>query len=389
MKINQVFEETLGVHLKNPRWSWGAVDPVSNRVFLRVWEDQIQPDGDGERVQIYWKKPRTNSPGLAERLEHLEAIKNGAPGIGIVATAVETNPSGARQIASFHESPLLQLGGFSEDDIGIYARITGRIPTSELARALTLTSEAKAILQLLVDRIREGRFLPDDEASFMGYGEVHKNLGLRKVGPHWGNSLLRQGLADLAKWLHQNRLPAITGLIVDQTNFRPGNGYFEVNGRPLGDREWWAGQVRQAIAFDWSPYANDDATPTRDELASYARAVVEGTVNTVSVEVRSRCEALRKRARQYYRGSDGKRRCEVCGWHKPKDGRISGDIVELHHIRPLAKLPSDGLRLELREAIESLVPLCPCCHRIAHSGINGRSFTIEELKAIIPNRPTA
>jgi hypothetical protein len=387
MNINKFSQDSLGVHLRNPRWSWGAVDPVSDRVFLRVWEDQTQPDGDGEKVQVYWKKRRTNSPGYAEGLKHLEAIRNGAQGIGIVTKAVDPISTGARQIASFQDSPLLQLGAFSEDDNGIYARITARIPTSDLARSRTLTAEAKAILQLLVNRIREGRFLPDDEKSFMGYGEAHNDLGLERRGPHWGNSLRMQGLANLAEWLHQNRLPEITGLIVDQTSFQPGNGYFEVNGRPLDDRAWWAEQIRQAIAFDWSTYVDDDTTPTVDELVSYTRAVVEGTVNSIAVEVRSRCEALRKRARQYYRSPDGKLRCEICEWHKP-DNRISGDIVELHHIRPLAELPSDGVRLELRKAIESLVPLCPCGHRIAHSRIGGRSFTLDELRSIIPKYPT-
>ncbi len=145
--------------------------------------------------------------------------------------------------------------------------------------------------------------------------------------------------------------------------------------------------MRKAIAFDWSPYVEDDTTPSLDELARFTQAVIEGTLNTMQTEVRSRCEALRKRARQYYRSSDGKLRCEVCGWYKP-DNRISGDIVELHHIRQLAKLPSNGLRLTMREAVQSLAPLCPCCHRISHSRIGGCSFTLDELKAIIPKYPT-
>src|ERR1035437_1896674 len=33
----------------------------------------------------------------------------------------------------------------------------------------------------------------------------------------------------------------------------------------------------------------------------------------------------------------------------------------------LTWLPDHGLSLTMREAIESLVPLCPCCHRIAHA----------------------
>src|ERR1022692_3405481 len=218
-----------------------------------------------------------------------------------------------------------------------------------------LTIEAKAILQLLVNHIREGRFLPSDEKTFLGYKEAHDALRLERKGPHWGNSLRGQGLEDLAKWLHQNGFPAVTGLIVDQKDFQPGEGYFKVNNQPLNNREWWAEQIKKGIAFDWSPYVNDDVAPTVDEIASIERAVQEGTINTISIEARSRSEALSRRARQYYRGADGKLRCEICEWHKP-DNRISGDIVELHHMRPLANLPSAGIRLTMREAIESLVP---------------------------------
>lgn len=388
MNINRFFQETLGVTLKNPRWSWGAVDAEANRVFLRVWEDQVQAGQKGEKVQVYWKERRTSSPGYDERLEQLEAIKKGAQGIGVIARAADPNTTGAREIASYQESPLLVLGEFSEDENGIYARIIDRVPTSKVARSRELTAEAKNILQLLVNLIREGRFLPKDEQSFMGYREVHDALGLAKQGPHWGNSLRFQGLADLAVWLRLNELPAATGLIVDQSSFEPGDGYYEVNGRPANDRAWWVEQVRQAIAYDWSPYVDDDTTPSVADLMAYSSAVIEGTLNTVSVEVRSRCEALRRRAKQYYRDVDGKLRCEICGWHKP-DNRISGDIVELHHMRPLGKLPTDGMKLTMREAVESLVPLCPCCHRIAHSRIGGRSFTLDELRGIIPKHPTA
>jgi predicted HNH restriction endonuclease len=81
-------------------------------------------------------------------------------------------------------------------------------------------------------------------------------------------------------------------------------------------------------------------------------------------------------------------RCEVCGWFK-SDNRISGDIVELHHMRPLAEAPDQGRRLSLAEAIRSLVPLCPTCHRIAHSRLGGGDFTLERLKEIIPEYAVA
>jgi predicted HNH restriction endonuclease len=127
----------------------------------------------------------------------------------------------------------------------------------------------------------------------------------------------------------------------------------------------------------------DDPLPTAADIFEFTEAVNEGKLNTVSVEVRQRCEALRKRAKQYYRQSDGKLLCEVCDWTKP-DNRISGDIIELHHRRALADLPPEGTKLTMKEAIESLAPLCPTCHRIAHSRIGGGSFSADELKTIIP-----
>lgn len=151
MSINKFFQETLGANLRNPRWSWGAIDPASNRVFLRVWKDQIRPDEGGEKVQIYWKNSRRNSPGRTERREHLVAVKNGAQGIGVVCIARDPLTDGkTRQIAEFEKGSLLQLGDFTEDSAGIYAHITARISVDELARLQTahstLTKDLRTIL---------------------------------------------------------------------------------------------------------------------------------------------------------------------------------------------------------------------------------------------------
>ncbi len=150
MRINQFFQETLGANLKNPRWSWGAIDPITNRVFLRLWNDQIDHDGNGKRVQVYWKNPARNSNGFAERLEHINAIKSGAQGIGIVCQAVNTSPDGARTIKDFQRSPLLILDGFTEDDNYIYAYIKTNISIDKLSRSRTsqstLTKDLKTIL---------------------------------------------------------------------------------------------------------------------------------------------------------------------------------------------------------------------------------------------------
>lgn len=132
MGINRFFEDILGARRNHPVQSWGAINPDSKHVFLTVWQDQIKSDGSGERVQIYNKKSVSKSFGRPERLEHLEAIKNGAQGFGVVCIARDPHTATSRNIAYFETSPLLQLGDFTEDENHIYAHIVGRIPTNTL-----------------------------------------------------------------------------------------------------------------------------------------------------------------------------------------------------------------------------------------------------------------
>ena len=54
MKIHSFYTDVLGANLKNVRWSWGAVDPITNRIFLRVWADRIAE----------WSRTRCGSVGL-------------------------------------------------------------------------------------------------------------------------------------------------------------------------------------------------------------------------------------------------------------------------------------------------------------------------------------
>lgn len=61
MSISQFFQKTLGANLKNSRWSWGARNALTNQVFLRVWEDEIQPTADGERVMVLRGLPKHKS----------------------------------------------------------------------------------------------------------------------------------------------------------------------------------------------------------------------------------------------------------------------------------------------------------------------------------------
>src|SRR5262245_30241682 len=116
MSIGHFFQDTLGANLKNARWSWGALNPLTNRVFLRVWQDEIQSSADGERVLVLRKVPRRKSNGYSERVNQLVLIRNGAEGIGVVCKAVDPKTSDVRIISEFDKHTLLRLGELIDEN---------------------------------------------------------------------------------------------------------------------------------------------------------------------------------------------------------------------------------------------------------------------------------
>ncbi len=134
MKQNQrdFFEKKLGAALKNPQWSWGAFDPTSNRVFLRLWKNQKKRSNDsGERILILGNDWDRRAHGYPERLQHIEAIENGAQAIGILCEPKILKDE-TWHIKDYDDKILLRLGKVSREDDEIYAHIIGRIPISEL-----------------------------------------------------------------------------------------------------------------------------------------------------------------------------------------------------------------------------------------------------------------
>jgi hypothetical protein len=70
----------------------------------------------------------------------------------------------------------------------------------------------------------------------------------------------------------------------------------------------------------------------------------------------ARSQALRKMALKIHGSS-----CAACGLNfRSKYKDIARDCIELHHVVPV----SSGVR---KSTIKDLVPLCPNCHRVAHT----------------------
>ena len=131
MKINRFYTDILGVKLRNARWSWGAINHMTNCVFLSVWEYYIECMLDGERILVGHEKPRQHLHGYNERLMHLSLMREGATGFGVVCTPVDTEAA-SWKIKSFDKGTLLQLGSLTEENGRTYAHIDARVPVEYL-----------------------------------------------------------------------------------------------------------------------------------------------------------------------------------------------------------------------------------------------------------------
>jgi len=186
MNINRFFTDILGAHPKNPRWSWGAADPMTNRVFLRVWQDNIETLKGGERVLVASDEPRRGSQrayGFAERHSHLDQMRNGAEGFGVVCRAVDPDTKDVREIAAFDRTTLLRLGAISRENRRLYARIDARISVEDVVRQRppqsTLTEDLKSIARQKIESTTKDALV----SARVGQGAFRLQVLQR-----WGNS---------------------------------------------------------------------------------------------------------------------------------------------------------------------------------------------------------
>ncbi len=149
--ITRFFADTLKAKLKNTVWSWGALDRVTNRVYLRVWRDDIETFKDGERVLVAWDRWRYSN-GFVERHAHLAQMQDGAEAFGVVCRAVDPDRKEPRRIADFDGGTLLQFGGLIKEHDRTYARIAARIPLEEVTSRPTAQSALAQDLEAIERR---------------------------------------------------------------------------------------------------------------------------------------------------------------------------------------------------------------------------------------------
>ena len=132
MSISDLFENKLGVKLKNTRWSWGASNPDTKQVFLRVWDDDFQSIDGLEHIRILGKDWVGPSHGFPERIRHIEELRKGSEGYGVLCTAEDSDPSDARRIKTFDHNTLLQFGQIIDVGKNVFARVVAYIPVENI-----------------------------------------------------------------------------------------------------------------------------------------------------------------------------------------------------------------------------------------------------------------
>ena len=63
MRISDFFRDVLHASLANTRWSWGAENPNTGQLFLRVWVDERDIVDGVDQIHLLGSTWRRRSPG--------------------------------------------------------------------------------------------------------------------------------------------------------------------------------------------------------------------------------------------------------------------------------------------------------------------------------------
>lgn len=93
----------------------------------------------------------------------------------------------------------------------------------------------------------------------------------------------------------------------------------------------------------------------------------EGSIKYTTLRLKHRSKELVYHAREQFKKDDfeNKLRCRACGFVKHE--LIENEIVHIHHLVQLRDLNNHGVKRSFDEITQHVIPLCPTCHRIAHS----------------------
>lgn len=206
---------------------------------------------------------------------------------------------------------------------------------------------------------------PKDPRTFSGYKEIHVELGLQLLAETYGQSLQKQGLDALSRWLADRGMPALTGIVIDVTAWTPGKGFFSFFGKRSEDLPWWISEVTCAKAYDWTDFAGDGAIAEPPEPVDL-RAPPGGEEITVVRVIRD--TPLARRIKQLH-----KFECQLCGLTITLSN--GQRYAEAHHIQPLGT-PHNGPDIQ-----DNIICVCPNHHAELDYGV--RRLEVSEIRATV------
>lgn len=116
-----------------------------------------------------------------------------------------------------------------------------------------------------------------------------------------------------------------------------------------------------------------DSLNQQEIVEEYQEFFEDGTGKKVYINMYERNPKARKECLKIY-GT----KCSICGFDAKK---VYGDEfegkIQVHHITPIHE---QGIKYKVNPQID-LIPICPNCHMILHTKVNGKEPSIEELKS--------
>lgn len=341
LSISKFFESKLGAPLRNARWSWGAFNPTTKDLFLRVWNDEHQViDG---RHYVMLMGPKWKSPGVHERHQQINAIRGGALTYAVFCTASDPT-SGTRSIESFDPSTLGRINSVIDVNGAVYGEITEFVDIADTSLAIRNGSAS--------------RWTNDElKACVDAYSEM---LSAEKRGDSYSKSafnkrLREDALSRRSKSSIEYRLRNISTVLEDFglqwiKGYRParnlGAGTRIILIDLLGLRDFEA-------SMDHHILEQRSAALKKVSFSSAPKGNERPSKSTVSSASFLRSPAVRAFVLQVARG-----KCELCGRDAPFLDRSNEPFLEVHHVVPLTEGGPDTTC--------NAVGLCPNCHRRCH-----------------------
>lgn len=168
LRISAFFKSRLGVELTNTRWSWGASNPDTRQVFLRVWNDDFKTIDRVKHIRILGKDWGGSSRGFPERQRHIEELRKGAEGYGVLC--IPRDIADKRYIKTFIQHELLRFGKIIDVGKNVFAPVVAHIPVEKLDHPLV--HDLNEIREKYHDKTTQDTFV----AARLGQGQFRADV---------------------------------------------------------------------------------------------------------------------------------------------------------------------------------------------------------------------